>query len=65
MLWPRTGIHHEIAGAFAPRLFDIGLAGPLASFIMMLPIAFAGVLTVHHGGATAGGVYFGDPRSLS
>lgn len=27
-------------------LFDIGLAGPLAGFIVIVPIAFAGVLTV-------------------
>ena len=27
-------------------LFDIGLAGPLAGFVVLLPIAFAGVLTV-------------------
>jgi membrane-associated protease RseP (regulator of RpoE activity) len=29
-------------------LFDIGLAGPLAGFIVLVPVAFAGVLTVHH-----------------
>ena len=29
-------------------LFDIGLAGPLAGFILIVPIAFAGVLTAHH-----------------
>jgi len=29
-------------------LFDIGLAGPLAGFIAIIPIAFAGVLTLHH-----------------
>src|SRR6266550_3468012 len=29
-------------------LFDIGLAGPLAGFIVIIPIAFAGVLTVQH-----------------
>lgn len=49
-------------------LFDIGLAGPLAGFIVLLPIACAGVLTVQHvpliaGEATssAGGLYFNDP----
>src|SRR5205085_2600209 len=41
-------------------LFDIGLAGPLAGFVILLPIAFAGVLTVQHvplivGDATVGG----------
>ena len=29
-------------------LFDIGLAGPLAGFVVMIPIAFAGVLTLKH-----------------
>lgn len=49
-------------------LFDIGLAGPLAGFIVILPVAFAGVLTVHHvpllageANAAAGGIYFNDP----
>ena len=50
-------------------LFDIGLAGPLAGFVVLLPIAFAGVLTVQHvsllaGDATGGsssGLYFNDP----
>ena len=45
-------------------LFDIGLAGPLAGFIVIVPIAFAGVLTLHRipvietGG---GGIIFNDP----
>src|SRR5213075_174419 len=49
-------------------LFDIGLAGPLAGFILIVPIAFAGVLTVHHvpliageAGGEAGGITFNDP----
>jgi membrane-associated protease RseP (regulator of RpoE activity) len=49
-------------------LFDIGLAGPLAGFIVIIPIAFAGVLTVHHlpliAGEAAGGgsgITFNDP----
>ncbi len=48
-------------------LFDIGLAGPLAGFILIVPIAFAGVLTVHHvplmagEAAEAGGITFNDP----
>ena len=28
-------------------LFDIGLAGPLAGFVALLPFALAGVLTLH------------------
>ena len=48
-------------------LFDIGLAGPLAGFVVLLPIAFAGVLTVQHSPLAAaaasseGGIYFNDP----
>src|SRR2546427_13285297 len=48
-------------------LFDIGLAGPLAGFMVIIPIAFAGVLTLHHvpliaGEAGAGGgITFNDP----
>lgn len=49
-------------------LFDIGLAGPLAGFIVILPIAFAGVLTLHHVPLIAGeasgvgsGITFNDP----
>ena len=48
-------------------LFDIGLAGPLAGFLVIIPIAFAGVLTLHHvpliaGEASAsGGIIFNDP----
>ena len=45
-------------------LFDIGLAGPLAGFIVIVPIAFAGVLTLHPlpllPGDTAG-ITFNDP----
>lgn len=42
-------------------LFDIGLAGPLAGFVVMLPIAFAGVLTVQPTVAQGSGWYFHDP----
>src|SRR5258708_39619285 len=45
-------------------LFDIGLAGPLAGFIVIIPIAFAGILTLHHLPLTAGessGITFNDP----
>ena len=48
-------------------LFDIGLAGPLAGFAVIIPIAFAGVLTLHHvpllaGEAVGGGgITFNDP----
>jgi len=44
-------------------LFDIGLAGPLAGFVVLLPIAFAGVLTLQHQNIPpgAGGIPFNDP----
>ena len=45
-------------------LFDIGLAGPLAGFIVIIPIAFAGVLTLRHVNIPAGessGITFNDP----
>ena len=45
-------------------LFDIGLAGPLAGFILIVPIAFAGVLTAHHLNISPGEVpelTFNDP----
>lgn len=43
-------------------LFDIGLAGPLAGFIVIVPIAFAGVLTLHPGNVSEGsGILFNDP----
>lgn len=44
-------------------LFDIGLAGPLAGFIVMVPIAFVGLLTLEHQAVPPGvSVYtFNDP----
>src|SRR5437870_11970454 len=44
-------------------LFDIGLAGPLAGFVVMIPIAFAGVLTLQHQHIALGssGITFNDP----
>src|SRR5258706_9559894 len=45
-------------------LFDIGLAGPLAGFIVILAVAFAGILTLQHVNVTpgeAGGIAFNDP----
>ena len=44
-------------------LFDIGLAGPLAGFIVMIPIACAGVLTLQHESIAPGsaGITFNDP----
>jgi membrane-associated protease RseP (regulator of RpoE activity) len=49
-------------------LFDIGLAGPLAGFVVIVPVAFAAVMTLQHvpllasEAASAGGVItFHDP----
>jgi membrane-associated protease RseP (regulator of RpoE activity) len=49
-------------------LFDIGLAGPLAGFVVIVPVAFVAVLTLHHspllaGEASTGGgvITFNDP----
>ena len=44
-------------------LFDIGLAGPLAGFIVMVPIAFGGLLTLQHQVVPPGasGIFFNDP----
>jgi len=44
-------------------LFDIGLAGPLAGFIVMVPVAFAGLLTLQHQVVAPGsaGITFNDP----
>ena len=48
-------------------LFDIGLAGPFAGFIVIIPVAFAGVLTLRHFPLIAGeggggsGIIFNDP----
>jgi membrane-associated protease RseP (regulator of RpoE activity) len=45
-------------------LFDIGLAGPLAGFIVIIPVAFAGVLALHHVNIRPGesaGLTFNDP----
>src|ERR1043166_758002 len=71
LLWPGTfGAFIRMKSAVPSRraLFDIGLAGPLAGFIIMLPIAFAGVLTVHHvpliageANGGGGGIIFNDP----
>jgi membrane-associated protease RseP (regulator of RpoE activity) len=45
-------------------LFDIGLAGPLAGFVVILPIALAGVLTLQPANIPPGvtpGLIFNDP----
>src|SRR5882724_4163851 len=44
-------------------LFDIGLAGPLAGFVMLLPVAIAGILTLQPAPPPIGGsaIVFNDP----
>jgi membrane-associated protease RseP (regulator of RpoE activity) len=45
-------------------LFDIGLAGPLAGFAVVIPVAFLGVLTLEPSirqSAEGGGIIFHDP----
>jgi membrane-associated protease RseP (regulator of RpoE activity) len=44
-------------------LFDIGVAGPLAGFIVAVPIAFIGILTLQPAPPIAGGdgIIFSDP----
>lgn len=44
-------------------LFDIGLAGPLAGFVVILPVTFAAVLTLHHAPLVAGQA--GSPAGAS
>ena len=47
-------------------VFDIGVAGPIAGFIMLIPIAIIGVATMHtvspaQAAAFDGGLHFSDP----
>ena len=44
-------------------LFDIGLAGPLAGFVALLPVALAGLLTLQAGpqASIGGSIIFNDP----
>jgi len=44
-------------------LFDIGLAGPLAGFVALLPVAIAGLLTLQPGSSQPvnGAIIFNDP----
>ena len=47
-------------------LFDIGLAGPLAGFVMLLPIAVVGILTLQSAPSpvASGAIIFNDPLLL-
>ncbi|MGI8555763.1 MAG: site-2 protease family protein [Pyrinomonadaceae bacterium] len=50
--------------------FDIGVAGPIAGFLMLIPVAVLGFLTMHNIALPAGanlsdgGIYFSDPLLL-
>jgi membrane-associated protease RseP (regulator of RpoE activity) len=66
MLIPGTfGAFIRMKSAVPSRraLFDIGLAGPLAGFVVILPIAFVGVLTMQHETIPDGAsvITFSDP----
>src|SRR5215213_3400670 len=61
------GAFIKIRSAIPSRraLFDIGLAGPLAGFVVALPVAVIGVLTAGEPLAPAGQlIYFNDPLLL-
>src|ERR1051325_8038954 len=57
------GAFIKIRSAIPTRraLFDIGLAGPLAGFVVALPVAVAGILTVGQPVDGAHLMYFNDP----
>src|SRR6476620_11528038 len=42
-------------------LFDIGLAGPLAGFIIAIPVTFIGLLALQPGPGQGFGIVFNDP----
>jgi membrane-associated protease RseP (regulator of RpoE activity) len=42
-------------------LFDIGLAGPLAGFVIALPVAIVGLVVLQPGGHAGSGIVFNDP----
>jgi membrane-associated protease RseP (regulator of RpoE activity) len=45
-------------------LFDIGVAGPLAGFLMLIPVAVIGLLTATPALPSEGVIYFNDPLLL-
>lgn len=42
-------------------LFDIGIAGPLAGFVFLIPVAFIGHYFAHESGPAVGGITLQDP----
>ena len=42
-------------------LFDVGLAGPLAGFVVAVPIAIAGILSIGQPLHLGSGIFFNDP----
>jgi membrane-associated protease RseP (regulator of RpoE activity) len=68
LLWPGTfGAFIRMKSPVPSRraLFDIGLAGPLAGFVVIIPVALAAILTLGPlppvTGETTGEIYFNDP----
>jgi membrane-associated protease RseP (regulator of RpoE activity) len=57
------GAFIKIRSAIPTRrsLFDIGLAGPLAGFIVAVPLAIAGILTLQPPLPAGSGITFNDP----
>jgi membrane-associated protease RseP (regulator of RpoE activity) len=57
------GAFIKIRSAIPSRraLFDIGLAGPLAGFVVALPLAVIGILTIQTPLAGGAGITFNDP----
>ena len=57
------GAFIRIRGAFPDRraLFDIGIAGPLAGFVVCLPVLALGVLEARVTTETVGGIGLGEP----
>jgi len=42
-------------------LFDVGLAGPIAGFVVAVPIAIAGILSIGQPQHLGSGIFFNDP----
>jgi membrane-associated protease RseP (regulator of RpoE activity) len=59
---------HPIRGPIPHRraLFDIGVAGPLAGFVVCLPVLWLGIsaATVQSIAPDAGGLFFGEPLAF-
>ena len=54
----------KVTDSLAAALFDIGLAGPLAGFVVALPIAAMGILSLHPVPTADHQIVFNDPLSF-